>query len=55
MKEIIEQHPIIKGINGSELVDLVLRYYNKLDDKYQDIIPLKQVYIPVLKEDLLLE
>ena len=50
-KVYLEQHPIIRGINGSELVDLVLRYYDKLDDKYQDIIPLKQVYIPVLKEE----
>lgn len=50
-KSYLEQHPIIKGINGSELVDLVLKYYDKLDDKYQDIIPLKQVYIPIKKED----
>ena len=47
----LEQHPIIRGLNGSEVVDLVLRNYDKLDDKYQDMIPLKQVYIPVIKQE----
>lgn len=47
----LEQHPIIRGLNGSEVVDLVLRYYDKLDDKYQDMIPLKQVYIPVINQE----
>ena len=50
-KTYLEQHPIIRGLNGSEVVDLVLRYYDDLDDKYQDMIPLKRVYIPVLSED----
>ena len=31
------------------LVDLILKYYDKLDEKYQDIIPLEKVYIPVNK------
>lgn len=31
-KAYLEQHPIIRGLNGSEVVDLVLRYYDKLDD-----------------------
>lgn len=50
-KAYLEQHPIIRGLNGSEVVDLVLRYYDDLDDKYQDMIPLKRVYIPILSED----
>lgn len=50
-KAYLEQHPIIRGLNGSEVVDLVLRYYDDLGDKYQDMIPLKRVYIPVLSED----
>lgn len=41
--------PIIRGINGTELVDLVLKYYDNLDDKYRKMIPLKMVYIPVPK------
>ena len=39
--------PIIRGINGTELVDLILKYYEQLDEKYQKEIPLKKVYIPV--------
>ena len=50
-KAYLEQHPIIRGLNGSEVVDLVLRYYDDLDDKYQDMIPLKRVYIPILSEE----
>ena len=48
-QEYLEKTPIIKGINGSELVDLILKYYDSLDDKYKDMIPLKMVYIPVPK------
>lgn len=43
--------PIIRGINGTELVELVLKYYSELSEKYQKMIPLKRVYIPVLDED----
>lgn len=46
----LENTPIIRGINGTELVDLILKYYDKLSEKYQRIIPLKMVYIPVAKE-----
>ena len=47
----LESTPIIRGINGTELGDLILKYYEDLDDKYQKMIPLKMVYIPVPKED----
>ena len=43
--------PIIRGINGTELVELILKYYDDLSGKYRKMIPLKQVYIPVPKED----
>lgn len=46
----LESTPIIRGINGTELVDLILKYYDGLDDKYKKMIPLKMVYIPVPKE-----
>lgn len=46
-KIFLEKNPIIKGINGYELVDLIIKYYDKLDEKYQKVIPLKMVYIPV--------
>ena len=47
----LENTPIIRGINGTELVDLILKYYGDLDDKYQKMIPLKMVYIPVANSD----
>lgn len=50
-KKYLESTPIIRGINGTELVDLILKYYEDLDDKYQKMIPLKMVYIPVPKEE----
>ena len=46
----LESTPIIRGINGPELVDLILKYYEYLDEKYQKMIPLKRVYIPISKE-----
>lgn len=47
----LENTPIIRGINGTELVDLILKYYESLDDKYQKMIPLKMVYIPIPREE----
>lgn len=47
----LDSTPIIRGINGTELVDLVLKYYDLLDDKYKKMIPLKMVYIPVPKQE----
>ena len=49
-KKYLDNTPIIRGINGTELVDLILKYYDLLDEKYQKMIPLKMVYIPVVKE-----
>lgn len=45
----LDTTPIIRGINGDELTGLILKYYNQLDEKYQDLIPLKMVYISVAK------
>lgn len=50
-RKYLDSVPIIKGINGTELVDLILRYYDKLSDKYQRLIPLEMVYIPVPPEE----
>lgn len=50
-KNYLENTPIIKGINGSELADLVLKYYNDLSEKYQRRIPLQMVYVPVANDD----
>lgn len=43
--------PIIRGINGTDLVDLILKYYDQLSEKYQKLIPLKMVYIPVARNE----
>lgn len=47
----LDSTPIIRGINGKELVELILKYYEDLSDKYRKMIPLKRVYIPVAKEE----
>lgn len=44
----LDNTPIIRGINGKELVDLILKYYDSLSEKYRKMIPLKMVYIPVI-------
>lgn len=46
-QKFLNANPIIRGINGVELVNLILKYYDKLSDKYQRMLPLKMVYIPV--------
>jgi restriction system protein len=50
-KKYLDSTPIIRGINGADLVELILKYYDKLNEKYRKIIPLKMVYIPVSPED----
>jgi restriction system protein len=47
----LENTPIIRGINGTDLVELILKYYDKLSEKYRKIIPLKMVYIPICSDD----
>ena len=43
----LQSTPIIRGINGSKLADLILKYYDRLGDKYRMMLPLKMVYIPI--------
>lgn len=50
-QKFLDINPIIRGINGDELTGLILKYYNQLDEKYQDLMPLKMVYIPVTKDE----
>ena len=47
----LETTPIIRGINGTELVELILKYYDNLSVKYKKMIPLKMVYIPISKSE----
>lgn len=46
-KKYLSEHPIIRGINGVELVNLILKYYDLLNENNRKAIPLKKVYIPV--------
>ena len=50
-QDYLQSTPIIRGINGTELVDLILKYYEALSEKYKKKIPLKMVYIPVAREN----
>ncbi len=47
----LEKHPIIKSINGGELADLILKYYDNMSDKFKDTIKLKKVYIPMIETE----
>lgn len=46
-KKYLDNTPIIRGINGTELVELVLKYYDSLSEQYRRMIPLEKVYIPI--------
>lgn len=49
--EFLRRNPSIRGIDGNDLCDLILKYYDKLDDVYKKLIPLKLVYIPEIGEN----
>jgi restriction system protein len=42
-----DSRPNLVLIGGKELVTLILKYYDKLDPQYRNLIPLKQVYVPI--------
>jgi len=46
----LNRTPIIRGINGTELADLILKYYDRLSEKHRKLIPLKMVYIPIVED-----
>lgn len=50
-KKYLDNMPIIKSINGSELVDLILKYYDMMSEEFKDTIKLRKVFIPVAKEN----
>ena len=49
-KKYLDNTPVIRGINGAELVELVLKYYEQLSEHYRKMIPLKLVYTPVKRD-----
>lgn len=42
----------LRLIDGDQLVDLFLQYYDRLDSRYKGLIPLKRVYVPETLEDI---
>lgn len=50
-KNFVQNRSNLRFIDGNELVDLVLRHYDKLDSKYKGILPLKRVYVPEAIEE----
>lgn len=48
-RDYLNNTPIIRGIDGDELADLILRYYDKLHEKYRRMIPLEMIYIPAVE------
>lgn len=50
-KKYLSNTPIIRGINGDELVELILKYYDHLTEKHRKMIPLQMVYIPMVTTD----
>lgn len=49
-RKYLDDNPIIRGINGVELAELILQYYDGLDERYRKMIPLERVYIPVARD-----
>ena len=47
-EEYLAQNPIIRGIDGTQLADLIMENYDRLNEKHKRIILLKKVYIPVV-------
>jgi len=45
-RDFAKEIPHLTLIDGEEVVNLLLKYYDKLDPETQDLIPLKQVWIP---------
>lgn len=49
----LDATPIIRGIDGAQFAELVMRYYDRLDDKWRRFVPPKRVYIPNISEETL--
>lgn len=50
-KKYLEKHSIIKALNGSDFVDLILKYYDSMSENFKDSIKLEKVYIPIIKDE----
>lgn len=43
----IEENPMIKAINGGGFVDLILKFYDKMDENFKTNVNLTKVYLPM--------
>lgn len=50
-RDFLAKQSQIKSINGSEFVDLLLKYYESMPDEFTSTIKLKMVYMPILDDD----
>ena len=50
-KEYLERQSRIKSINGSEFVDLLLKYYDEMPDDFKETIKLRKVYMMDLSDE----
>lgn len=50
-KDFLSKQSRIKSINGSEFVDLLLKYYDEMPDEFKEVIKLRKVYMPVLTDE----
>lgn len=41
----------LRLIDGNDMVDLILQYYEQFDSRYKGLIPLKRVYVPEVIEE----
>lgn len=49
-QQYIKENPMIKAINGREFVDLILKFYDKMDDNFKANMNLVQVYLPITNQ-----
>lgn len=50
-RKYLRNNPIIRGINGNDLAELILKYYELLDSQYRSMLPLRKVYVPEAEEE----
>jgi len=45
-KSFAESKSNLRLVDGNELVELVLQYYEQFDSRYKGLLPLRHVYVP---------
>ena len=50
-RKYLDQTPIIRGIDGVILAELVLKYYAEMDRDCRAVVPLEMVYIPAVLDE----